>query len=100
MKEGEKVKSAYNQVFNPTEVEFVCNGVFESVKMNLKGLYHLAKNKVMSRYDFALSLAEEHGFSKELIKPVDFNTLNLVEKRALNSSLNTKKWYGAVVPLY
>lgn len=99
LKEGKIIKIAYNQIFNPTEVEIVCNGILKGIKMNLKGLYHLAEDKIMSRYEFALNLAEEYRFDKKLIEPVDFNTLNLIEKRALNSSLNTQKWQTILEPL-
>lgn len=93
LKKSEKLKAAYNQIFNPTDIRFICEGFYRAIKMDLKGLYHLAEQKIMSRYDFALSIAEEYGFDKNLIERIDFNTLGVIEKRALNSSLNVEKIY-------
>ena len=52
----------------------------------------------MSRYDFALSVANEYGFNKDLIEPIDIHSLPLREKRPLHTSLNVKK-ISEVIPL-
>jgi len=96
LKKGEKVKAAYNMVCNPTEVGFVCEAIYKAIKADLKSLYHIADSKVMSRYDFAISIANEFGFDKKLIEPIDMNKLPLLEKRALNSSLDVKKAFDAL----
>jgi len=90
-RKGGPVKSAYNLIFNPTDVKLVCQGIYQSIQMNIKGLYHLADKAVMSRYEFAHRIAEEYGFDPGLIVSVDFNDLPCLEKRALNSSLNVEK---------
>jgi dTDP-4-dehydrorhamnose reductase len=51
-------------------------------------LYHLADKAIMSRFEFAKYIAKEHGFDQNLVEGIDFNSLPLLEKRALNSSLN------------
>lgn len=91
LKNGEKVKASYNQVFNPTDVEIVCDGIYKGTEMNLKGVYHLADERIMSRYDFALLIANEYGFDISLVEPVDLNIFPFIERRTLDSSLNVKK---------
>ncbi len=96
LKKGIRVKAAYNQIFNPTDVGLVCGGAVKATNINLKGLYHLADPKIMSRYEFVLSIASEYGFDKDLIEPIDIRTLGLIEKRPLDTSLNVKKINEAI----
>jgi len=91
LKQGERIKAAYNQIFNPTNVRMVCDGMYKAIKSNLKGLFHLASPIIMSRYDFALSIAKAHGFDEGLIGRIGIQDLQLIEKRPHNTSLNVKK---------
>lgn len=92
LKNKEKIKAAFNQIFNPTDVKIVCDGIYFSIKKDLNSLYHLADKNIMSRYDFAQSVASEYEFDKNLIEKIDFALLTVPEKRALNSSLNVDKF--------
>jgi len=92
LQKKEKIKAAFNQIYNPTEVRKVCAGIHLSIKKDLDSVYHLADKQIMSRYDFARSIAEEFGLDEDLIEKVDFNRLPVLEKRALNSSLNIDKF--------
>lgn len=91
LKERKKIKAAYNQIFNPTDVRMVCDGMYKAINRNLKNLYHLANPIVMSRYDFVSSIANEYGFNKDLVEPIDIRSLPLIEKRSLNTSLDVKR---------
>ena len=88
---GKKVKAAWNLFFNPTDVTLVCNGIINSLKKRLNGIFHLADKRVMSRYDFILSIADEMGFDRGQVEAIDINGLELMEKRPLNTSLNVEK---------
>lgn len=99
LKKKEKIKAAYNQIFNPTDVNMAGYAIHKALNKNLKNLYHLANSAVMSRYDFALSIAKEYGFDKNLIIPVDIRILPFLEKRPLNTSLNVERIAGEIFPL-
>ena len=99
LKRREKIKAAYNQIFNPTDISLVCEGMYKAINLNLKNLYHLANHMIVSRYDFALSVANEYGFNRDLIEPIDIHGLPLIEKRPLNTSLNVKKISKLIFPL-
>ena len=88
---GGPVRSAYNLIFNPTDVSLVCNAILQSIEIDIKGLYHLADKTIMSRYEFACAIAKEYGYDPALVESIDFNSLPCIEKRALNSSLNVTK---------
>lgn len=100
LKRKEKVKAAYNQIFNPTDIRIVCDGMYKAISINLKNLYHLANHIIMSRYDFVLSVADEYGFDKNLIESVNVQDLPLIEKRPWNTSLNVKKISEAIGGFY
>jgi len=96
LKRNEKVGAAYNQIYNPTDVSFVSAGILKSIQRNLTCLYHLASEKIMSRYEFALQVADEFKFDRNLIESIDFNSLVFKEKNALNTSLNVVKIMRAI----
>lgn len=88
---GQRVKAAYNQIFNPTPVEFVCEAIHQCLERGLTGTYHLASECVMSRYEFALSIAERSGLSAGLVDSVDYRSFAFLEPRPLNTSLCVRK---------
>lgn len=96
LKQGKKIKAAYNQIFNPTEVNCICECMYKAIHNGLNGLFHLASPVIMSRYDFAVSVADAYGLKKDLIESVDIRRLGLLEKRPLNTSLIVKKLGTAI----
>ncbi len=99
LKDKRPVKAAFNRIFNPTDVIDLSGWIYAALKKNIAGLYHLACPKTMSRYDFALWVAEENRLDKRLIEKIDFLSLPCEEKRALNSSLNVGKISKILGPL-
>ncbi|MEW6087946.1 MAG: SDR family oxidoreductase [bacterium] len=93
LRDGKKVTGAYNQIYNPTDVEIISMGIYHSINADLTGLYHLADKNIISRFEFAKNIAKEYNFNQCLIERIDFNSLPLLEKRALNSSLNVEKFH-------
>ncbi len=83
-----KIEAAYNQIFNPTDVSMLCEMLIKALDLNLSGVYHIAEPKIISRHEFAVSVAQEFGFDKDLIIPADIRTLSfLKDTRPLNTSL-------------
>jgi len=95
LKRGDKVRAAYNLIYNPTDVMLVCEGIYKAITAGSTGLYHLAGKNIMSRYDFAIAAAKEFALDQTLIEAVDMNKIPLLEKRALNSTLNVRKFFTA-----
>ena len=83
--------AAYNQIFNPTDVEWLSEQIEKIIRMNLSGLYHLAEPRIESRYDFACRIAHEYGLNPALIRRINLAELKCVQPRALNSSLNVSR---------
>lgn len=63
----------------------------KAIDYDLTGIYNCGSSSTMSKYEFAICLAELFDMDKTLIKPVSIDTANLRAKRAKNLSLNIGK---------
>lgn len=87
-----KIKLAIDQIFNPTKVEDLTKMIYLALKLNLSGIYHIASENIMSRYDFGLKICDELNFDKSLIEPCSIEEFAIVDKRTKNSSLDISKF--------
>ncbi len=81
------VEAAFNQVYNPTEIGYLCEMIWLAIKYKLRGIYHLAAKDTMSRFEFTKKVASRIGVSNEYVKPLDILSLPLVEYPPLNGGL-------------
>jgi dTDP-4-dehydrorhamnose reductase len=88
---GEKVQVLTNQWNSPTLNSSLADMVLDVVEQRLGGVFHLCGASRVSRYEFALSVAEAFGLDKSLIEPVDLSSFNWVAKRPVDSSLDVSK---------
>ena len=65
--------------------------VLEVVDRRLAGVFHLCGASRVSRYEFALKIAETFGLDAGLIERVDSSTFKWPAKRPMDSSLDTSK---------
>ena len=59
--------------------------------MNLEGLFHYGSLDILSRYDFAIKIAKYYNFDLNLINKVSTQSLNQLEQRPTNTSLDCSK---------
>lgn len=71
--------------FTPTYIGYLMSSIKELIEMDYRGIIHIAGSERMSRYDFALKMAEAFGKDKTLIKPIKRGSGELIAK---DSSLN------------
>jgi dTDP-4-dehydrorhamnose reductase len=62
-----------------------------AVELEKTGMYHIAGRDVVSRYDFALTLARVFGLREELLTPVKTEEMDQPAPRPLRSGLITLK---------
>lgn len=91
LKKGNKVNIVCDQFGNTTLADDLARGIYELVRQNKRGLYHMAGSDILSRYEFARKLADEFGFDKSLIHPIKTAELNQLAVRPLQSGLITLK---------
>jgi dTDP-4-dehydrorhamnose reductase len=91
LKAGEKLRIVTNQWVSPTLNTSLAEMVLDVVEQRLSGVFHLSGASRVSRYDFAMGVAEVFGLDKGLIEPVDSSTFNWPAKRPMDSSLDVSK---------
>ena len=85
-----------DQISNPTYVSHLVETIFLCIILNTKGIYHYGSDDFLSRYEFAMIIAEVFGFDKSLISPIDTKSLfkklkSYTAERPLNSGLKVDK---------
>ncbi|MCX8176610.1 MAG: sugar nucleotide-binding protein, partial [Candidatus Bathyarchaeota archaeon] len=90
LRKGEKVKALTDQYTSPTHAQPLGEAILEILEKRLTGVFHVVGER-MSRYEFALKLAEVLNFNKDLIEAVEMKDMNWIAKRPRDSSLNAEK---------
>lgn len=88
---GEEVKALVDQYVSPTFSVFLAESIAKILEVKVLGLLHVAGDR-MSRYEFALKLAEALDASKSLVKEARMSEMKgWVARRPRDSSLDTSK---------
>ncbi len=94
LRSGEKLRIVTNQWNSPTLNTSLADMTLEVVERRLSGVFHLCGASRVSRYEFALKIAETFGLDAGLIDRVDSSSFKLPAKRPMDSSLDTSKAQG------
>lgn len=89
LKVGEEVKALIDQFTTPTQAQLLGEAILEIIERRLTGIFHVAGER-MSRYEFAVRVAQTLGFNVNLIKETEMKDLKWVAKRPKDSSLNSE----------
>jgi len=81
----------YDQFGSPTIPSNLSEIIYELIQQNKKGIFHVTGTTYISRFDFALKIAESFSLDKTLIQKVSTNDLNEKISRPLEINLNLKK---------
>jgi dTDP-4-dehydrorhamnose reductase len=82
---NKQVRVVDDQIGNPTLVDDLAFAVLKIVEFNKNGLYHIAGNDLVSRYEFAVALAKKFKFDKSLIIPIKTAILKQPAPRPMKS---------------
>ena len=91
LKNKKRINVVDDQTSNPVFALNFANVILESIVMDLKGLYHYGSADVLSRYEFALKIANYFNLNTDYIQKISTNSLNQAAKRPLNTSLDCSK---------
>lgn len=80
-----------DQFGNPTLVDDLAQGILSAIELERLGTYHIAGREIVSRYDFAVSLARVFDFPSHLIVPIKSSQLHQPAPRPMKSGLITLK---------
>lgn len=86
---GEEVHAAVDQRYSPTYSKLLAQAVVELLELEERPqILHVA-GPPLTRYQFAVAVADAFGLPKELVKPTSADQLRWVAKRPRDSSLDT-----------
>ncbi len=89
--EGKPIKVVDDQIGNPTLADDLAYAILKVIELNREGIYHVAGPDLVSRYDFALTVARVFNFDKKLITPVKTAAFKQPAPRPLKSGFITLK---------
>lgn len=91
LSKGESVRALVDQYLSPTLNTMLAKAIAELLEKNVwNEIFHIAGERV-SRYEFAIKLAEKFGFDKSKIEPIYMKDIAWKAKRPRDSSLDTTK---------
>ena len=91
LRNREEVKIVTDQFITPTLNTNLARMLLELAKRELKGIFHLAGATRVSRYDFALRMANKFDLDKNSITPSRMAEMRWIASRPKDSSLDTSK---------
>jgi dTDP-4-dehydrorhamnose reductase len=94
LSQNEKIQIVTDQFNNPTLADNLSLGILEMVKKNISETYHIAGSEYLSRYDFAIKVANKFNFDKNNILPTKTELLQQKAKRPYKGGLKIDKAEG------
>lgn len=92
LKDCNTINGFSNMYFNPMYVGQLAEIIEKIVASNIEyGIYNVATNEKISKYEFLLKIKKEFDFSKQNINRIEFNQNDFVAPRALNTTLDNSK---------
>jgi dTDP-4-dehydrorhamnose reductase len=88
---GERIRIVTDQFNNPTLADNLSSCILEMVEKDLSGVFHIGGAEYLSRYDFALKVADKFNFDKNLISPTQTEFLEQKAKRPYRGGLKIEK---------
>lgn len=102
LEDGKSIRIVDDVRFNPTYIPHLAEALMKLAESQYPiAVLNLASDEILSRYDFAVKIAEIFGYDRELIIPIhqrDFR--NWVAKRPKNAGLDVKLAKGIGFPIY
>jgi dTDP-4-dehydrorhamnose reductase len=85
------VRVVDDQFGNPTLADDLSHAIINSIQLGKSGVYHIGGREIVSRYEFAVTLARTFGFNRDLITPIKTSMLKQSAQRPMRSGLFTLK---------
>ena len=91
LKNKNSIQVVNDQFNNPTWTESIAEILVNCLNKNMSGLYHWGDQDYLSRYDFAIKIAESYNLKSDLIKQIPTSQLKQMAPRPLNGGLDQSK---------
>jgi len=91
LKTNLSVRAIRDQYNSPTFADNLAEALLNLARRNESGIFHVAGRSCLSRYEFALKIAQTFGYKTELIHPVFASEFDQVAIRPKNCCLRVEK---------
>ena len=91
LKEGKEVNAVIDQWNTPTYIDELTDGIVKIYEKDVNDLLHFGGGEKVSRYEFAIKVAEIFDLNKDLINPIRSSELGWKANRPKDTSLNSGK---------
>ena len=92
LENGKRISVVEDHYNSPTLADNLAEIILKTVRADATGMYHIAGSERISRYRFAIEIAEIFGLDPSLVTPVKMEDLKVwVAKRPRDSSLSVNK---------
>lgn len=91
LKGGKPIKCVDDQIGNPTYVNDLAFGMIKIFELDRAGIYHICGCERISRYNFALKIAETFGYDPSMIQRSKSSDLYQAAPRPLSTTFVTLK---------
>jgi dTDP-4-dehydrorhamnose reductase len=91
LKNKNSIQVVNDQFNNPTWTESIAEILVNCINKDMSGLYHWGDQDYLSRYDFAIKIAESYNLKSDLIKQISTSQLKQMAPRPLNGGLDQSK---------
>ncbi|MDA9935556.1 SDR family oxidoreductase [Candidatus Marinimicrobia bacterium] len=91
LEDDKKINVVDDQWNNPTWTNSIAVAIDKAIEFELNGLIHWGDNDYISRFDFAIKIAETFQLKKNLINPIKTAELNQIAARPLKGGLNVDR---------
>ena len=91
LRQGKSINIVTDQINNPTFIDDLVQAISKVIEFKKYGIYNIGGRDLISRYDFAIKIANYFNLDKSLITPITTDMLNQTAKRPLRSGLITIK---------
>jgi dTDP-4-dehydrorhamnose reductase len=91
LKKHEPVKAIRDQYASPMFADNLGEALLRLAKSRVNGIFHTAGKSCLSRYEFAIKLADTFGYSTKMVEPVYASEFKQVAQRPRNSCLRVDR---------
>ena len=85
-----KLKLFKDVFYTPVSIKELSRIISRLIKLDLSGVFNIASNQRLSKYDFGILVAKKFKLNVDLITPIYFHDVNLTQ-RPLDMSLSNSK---------
>ena len=91
VKTGNKLNMFSDVFFTPILIDQLIDYILDLIVKNVSGVYNIVGRERLSKYEFALQLADVFGYSTDVINPVSVDEFNFHAPRPRDMSLDGSK---------